>query len=806
MMDKHAIVEVHLNSGQTKRAMIKVKGIVQGVGFRPFVYNLAQRYELKGWVLNSSEGVTIEVEGEEASLRKFIIDIKASPPPLAAVEQIEVQDNLAPKGHTNFEIRESLDQPGKFVPVSPDISICEDCLHELFDPRDRRYLYPFINCTNCGPRFTITRDIPYDRANTTMASFQMCAQCQSEYDNPEDRRFHAQPNACPNCGPTLELWDHHGKISGVDPISKTIELLKAGKIVAIRGLGGFHLACDAQNDQAILELRRRKLRTYKPFAIMSYDPEAIESYCYVSPKEREFLLSPRRPILLLRKRPNSPISFWVAPNNNYLGVMLPYTPLHYLLFKYQNIKCRMPAEGEVSPLRGGQNVELNTTNSQPLTPNFLALVMTSGNISEEPISMTNQEAIDKLKGLADFFLLHDREIHIRCDDSVATIMRGFEVLVRRSRGFAPHPIYLDISSPGILACGAELKNTFCLSKDNSYFLSQHIGDLQNLEAYNFFQGTISHYQKFFRINPSIVAYDLHPDYLSTRYALDNSKFRLIGVQHHHAHMASCMAENSLNEKVIGVIFDGTGYGIDDKIWGGEFLVGDYSGFDRVGHLTYIPMPGGDAATQNPYRMALGFLFSIFGRQCMDFDLDFTGRLDRQEADIIIRQIERKVNSPLTSSCGRLFDAVSSLIGLRESITYEGQAAIELEMIAQEGVNESYGWGLSDEGGQLIVDTRQVIQEIIEDLKEGVSRSSISAKFHNTVSNFILDICKVIRKREGLDKVVLSGGVFQNRFLLARTLDILSAEGFEPFFHQRVPTNDGGISLGQAAVAASKWGL
>jgi hydrogenase maturation protein HypF len=780
MMGKHAIVEVHLNSGQIKRAMIKVRGIVQGVGFRPFVYNLAQRYKLKGWVLNSSEGVTIEVEGKEVSLRKLIIGIKASPPPLAAIEQIEVQDDLAPKGYINFEIRESLAQPGKFVPVSPDISICEDCLHELFDPRDRRYLYPFINCTNCGPRFTITGDIPYDRDNTTMASFQMCAQCQSEYDNPEDRRFHAQPNACPNCGPTLELRDHHGKISGVDPISKTIELLKAGKIVAIRGLGGFHLACDAQNDQAILELRKRKFRTYKPFAIMSYDPEAIESYCCVSPKEREFFLSPRRPILLLRKRPNLPISFWVAPNNNYLGVMLPYTPLHYLLFKYQN-------------------TELNT-------PNFLALVMTSGNISEEPISMANQEALGKLKGLADFFLLHDREIHIRCDDSVATIVKDSEVLVRRSRGFAPHPIYLDISSPGILACGAELKNTFCLAKDNSYFLSQHIGDLQNLEAYNFFQGTISHYQKFFRINPVIVAYDLHPDYLSTRYALDNSKFRLIGVQHHHAHMASCMAENSLNEKVIGVIFDGTGYGIDGKIWGGEFLVGDYSGFERVGHLVYIPMPGGDAATQNPYRMVLGFLFSIFGRQCMDFDLDFTGRLDRQEADIIIRQIEKKVNSPLTSSCGRLFDAVSSLIGLRERITYEGQAAIELEMIAQEGVNESYGWGLGDEGGQLIVDTRQVIQEIIEDLKEEVSRSLISAKFHNTVSNFTLDICKGIRKKEGLDKVVLSGGVFQNRFLLVRTLDILSAEGFEPFFHRRVPTNDGGISLGQAVIAASKWGF
>lgn len=755
---------------------IKVRGIVQGVGFRPFVYNLAKRYDLKGWVLNASDGVMIEVEGDEMNLEKFVIGVKENPPASAAIEKIEIQDNLTPVGYNDFEIRKSMAQHGKFVPISPDISICEDCLAELFDPSNRRYLYPFINCTNCGPRFTVIKDIPYDRENTTMANFIMCNGCQYEYDEPTNRRFHAQPNACTNCGPTLELWDHDGKMSVPDPIGETIELLNAGRIMAIKGIGGFHLVCDAENDDAVSELRRRKYRAYKPFAVMSYDIKTIEKYCYVNSKEKEFLLSPRRPILLLRKKAGSSISPYIAPNNNYLGVMLPYTPLHYLL----------------------------------LRDSFLALVMTSGNIGGEPISMANEDALDKLNDLADFFLLNNRDICNRCDDSVATVIEGSEILIRRSRGFVPQPLYLKISSPGILACGADLKNTFCLSKDNSYFIGQHIGDLQNVETYNFFCDSISRYRRFFHIDPSIVTYDLHPDYLSTKYALiyagsesHTPNPELIGVQHHHAHMASCMADNNLDQMVIGVIFDGTGYGIDGKIWGGEFLIGDYSSFERMGHLIYIPLPGGETAIANPYRMALSFLYSLFGRNCMDLDIDFIFRLNEQDAAIIIRQIEREVNSPLTSSCGRLFDAVSSLIGLRDKITYEGQAAIELEMIAVEGVNHSYKWGINDEGCQTIVDTREIFQGIIKDLKDGVSQSVISAKFHNTVSNFIVDVCRRIRDIEGLNRVILSGGVFQNRLLLVKTLDGLVKGGFEPFFHRRVPTNDGGLSLGQAVIAASK---
>jgi hydrogenase maturation protein HypF len=776
----------------TVNEIIKIKGIVQGVGFRPFVYHLAHKHGLKGWVLNSSEGVIIEVEGDRTNLRKFTNELKEKPPALAVIESIEVQAGGTPRGYRNFEIRASVEEPGKFVPVSPDISICPDCLTELFEPADRRYLYPFINCTNCGPRFTITQDIPYDRKNTTMVSFRMCPECQSEYDDPSNRRFHAQPNACSRCGPALELWNHSGKISCTDPITETKRLLASGKIIAIKGLGGFHLACDARNDQAVAELRRRKPRSDKPFAIMSYDIETIEGYCYVSPKEKEWLASPRRPILLLRKKPGSLISDLVAPHNNYLGVMLPYTPLHYLL------------------LSKGQRT------------GFLALVMTSGNISEEPICITNDEARDRLKNLADYFLLHNRDIHIRCDDSVAFVVAcgeprpngregDREILIRRSRGFAPHPIYLKIDSPGVLACGAELKNTFCLSKGNAYFISQHIGDLENLEAYNFYTETIKHYERFFRIEPRIIAHDLHPDYLSTKYALERthqsaisnpqSAIQLIAVQHYHAHMVSCMAEHNLSEKVIGVTFDGTGYGTDGQVWGGEFLVGDYSDYQRMGHLVYVPLPGGDTAIKNPYRMTLSFLFSLYGRKCLEMDIPFIQRLNRKEADIILRQLETGVNTLQTSSCGRLFDAVSSLLSVRERVTYEAQAAIELEMMAEEGIKKFYPWGSKEEDDQIIIDTKQIISAIIEDIKRGIKVPVISAGFHNTVAQFIGETCKVIKEKTGLDKVVLSGGVFQNRLLLLKTTDLLRETGFTVYSHQRVPTNDGGISLGQSVIAA-----
>ena len=758
------------NHGDISRFSIEVMGIVQGVGFRPFIYRSAHKCGLSGWVCNSSGGVVIDAEGERESVEEFLREVRESAPPLAHIERIEVRDHLPLLGYDKFEIRESHKTEGQFVPVSPDIGICEDCLRELFDPHDRRYLYPFINCTNCGPRFTITRDIPYDRKNTTMDCFTMCPACLKEYQDPLNRRFHAQPNACPRCGPRLMLWDQNEEIMGVDPIQETIRLLREGCIIAVKGLGGFHLACDAENDEAIEKLRRRKLRTSKPFAIMSYDLQSVKKYCYVNPDEEKILTNSRRPILLLAKKSDSTISPMVAPRNRYLGVMLPYTPLHYLLLK----------------------------NS------FLALVMTSGNFSEEPIVINDQEALDRLKGLADFFLIHDRDIHLRCDDSVGWVEEGAERLIRRSRGFAPQPLYLSIPSPGIIACGAELKNTFCLSKDNFYIVSQHIGDLENLDAYEFFKDAISHFQEFFRIDPLVIAHDLHPDYLSTRYAEGLTDKKLLAIQHHHAHIASCMAENGLDEKVIGIAFDGTGLGTDGKVWGGEFLVADYLGFKRWAHLRYTPMPGGDAAVRHPYRMALSFLYCLLGEECLHLDLEFLARLDKKEVMIIIEQLKRKFNSPLTSSCGRLFDAVSSLIGVRDSISYEGQAGIELEMAAGEEIKDCYRWNFLEEDDRLCVDTWEIIREIIEDLQKEVPTPTISSKFHQTVASFTLGVCEKIREKDGLNKVALSGGVFQNRLLLRKILHVLRENQFEPFFHQRVPSNDGGISLGQAVIAARSF--
>ena len=756
--------------GDISRFSIDVTGIVQGVGFRPFIYRSAHKYGLSGWVCNSSGGVVIDAEGERGSVEEFLREVRESAPPLAHIERIEVRDHLPVLGYDKFEIRESHKTEGQFVPVSPDIGVCEDCLRELFDPHDRRYQYPFINCTNCGPRFTITRDIPYDRKNTTMDSFTMCPACLKEYQDPLNRRFHAQPNGCPQCGPRLMLWDQNEEITGVDPIQETIRLFGEGYTVAIKGLGGFHLACDAENDEAIKNLRRRKLRTSKPFALMSYDLESVKRYCHVNRDEERILTDSRRPILLLARKSDSTISPMVAPRNRYLGVMLPYTPLHYLL----------------------------------LRDSFLALVMTSGNFSEEPIVINNQEALDRLKGLADFFLIHDRDIHLRCDDSVGWVEEGTERLIRRSRGFAPQPLYLSIPSPGIIACGAELKNTFCLSKDDFYFVSQHIGDLENMDTFQFFQDTISHYQEFFRIEPLVVAHDLHPDYLSTRYAEELTDKKLLAIQHHHAHIASCMAENGLDEKVIGIAFDGTGLGTDGKVWGGEFLVADYSGFKRWAHLRYTPMPGGDAAVRHPYRMALSFLYCLLGEEFFHLDLEFLARLDKKEVMIIIEQLKRKFNSPLTSSCGRLFDAVSSLIGVRDSISYEGQAAIELEMAAGEEIKDCYRWNFLQEDDRLCVDTWEIIREIIEDLQKEVPTPTISSKFHQTVASFTLGVCEKIREKDGLNKVALSGGVFQNRLLLRKILHVLRENQFEPFFHQRVPSNDGGISLGQAVIAARSF--
>ena len=766
------------------RARIIVRGIVQGVGFRPFIYHLANDHELKGWVLNSTEGVVIEVEGPTKRLEEFITDITLKAPPLAVIEKVE-SSLLPPVGYQSFIIQASQEQEDKFVLISPDICLCPDCLRELFDPLDRRYRYPFINCTNCGPRFTIIKDIPYDRPKTTMAVFQMCPSCEGEYHNPSDRRFHAQPNACPTCGP--RVWLVNGRTTsdsfaeGDEAIRMARHLLNRGAIVAVKGLGGFHLACDATNEAAISLLRERKYRVNKPFAIMSLDCQAVERYCHLSDAERQLLESPQRPIVLLRRKSDSPISALVAPNNSHLGVILPYTPLHYLLLE-----------------RRGDETDI------------LALVMTSGNMSEEPIAIDNEEALERLRPLADAFLLHDRDIHVRCDDTVTRIFEGKEAIIRRSRSYAPFPVRLNFEMRQVLACGAELKNTFCLTKENYAFLSQHIGDMENLETLSSFESGIEHFKRLFRVSPEVIAYDLHPEYLATKYALElrrngaeqlSSGVQFVPVQHHHAHIASCLAENGVQEPVIGVAFDGTGYGEDRQIWGGEFLVGDFHHFERRAHLKYVILPGGEAAIRRPYRMATSHLYHL--PAALTSGLTLFDRINPVELQIVRRQIEKGINSPLTSSCGRLFDAVSSLLGICDVITYEGEAAIELEMLADDDVEDGYHWPLPRGKFPIIIDQEPVLRDIIQDLKAGVPIAIISAKFHNAVAEMVSEVCCLIRERDGLSKVALSGGVFQNIYLLKRTLSHLQKKGFKPYIHHQVPCNDGGIALGQAVIANTK---
>jgi len=764
------------------RARIMVRGIVQGVGFRPFIHRLASDHELKGWVLNSTEGVVIEVEGPIKRLEEFIANITLKAPPLAVIERVE-SSFLPPVGYQSFIIQASQEEEGKFVLISPDICICPDCLRELSDPQDRRYHYPFINCTNCGPRFTIIKDIPYDRPKTTMAAFQMCPSCKEEYLNPSDRRFHAQPNACSACGPRVWLVNERttgdSLTEGEEAIIMARHLLNRRAIVAVKGLGGFHLACDATNDASVALLRERKCRVNKPFAIMSLDCRAVEGYCHVNDAERQLLESPQRPIVLLRRKSGSPISALVAPNNSYLGVMLPYTPLHYLLLER----------------RGGE-------------PETLALVMTSGNMSEEPIAIGNEEALERMGTLADAFLLHDRDIYVRCDDSVTRVFEGKETIIRRSRGYAPFPVRLNFEMKPVLACGAQLKNTFCITKENYAFLSQHIGDMENLESLSSFESGIEHLKRLFRVSPEVIAYDLHPEYLSTKYARElrgngqlSSGVQFVPVQHHHAHIASCLAENGVQEAVIGVAFDGTGYGEDGQIWGGEFLVCDFRHFERRAHLKYVVLPGGEAAIRKPYRMAISYLYHI--PTALTSGLALLDRIDPVELEIVRRQIERGINSPLTSSCGRLFDAVSSLLGICDVITYEGQAAIELEMLADESFEDGYHWPLPRGKFPITINQEPILCDIIHDLRTGVPIAIISAKFHNAVAEMVSGVCCLIREQDGVNSVALSGGVFQNLYLLKRTLSHLWRKGFTLYIHHQVPCNDGGIALGQAVIANAK---
>jgi hydrogenase maturation protein HypF len=760
---------------------IDVRGIVQGVGFRPFVYGLATKHNLKGWVCNTSEDVKIEVEGAAQAIRQFQLELKTKAPPLAHIEHIAITYHH-PAGYKSFKIRHSIAEEGKYQLISPDIATCQACLSEVLNPDDRRYRYPFTNCTNCGPRFTIIKDMPYDRPKTTMRHFQMCPQCQAEYDNPLDRRFHAQPNACPKCGPSVELVNAQGKIiASPDPIASASQFLKEGKIVAIKGLGGFLLACDASNETAVRTLRQRKKRPFKPLAIMVTDINEVKRHCYISPDEEKLLSSPQSPIVIMRWRDNSPVSREVAPNLEYLGVMLPYTPLHHIL------------------LRDSQ----------------LPLVMTSGNLSEEPIAKDNDEALKRLSGIADYFLMHNRDIYSRYDDSVAIVERETTQLVRRARSYAPYPIHLKFETKQVLGCGAQMKNTFCLTRDNYAFLSQHIGDLENIETLEHFDNTISLYKRLFRIEPEIIAHDLHPDYLSTRYAreLGSSRVKLIPVQHHHAHIASCMADNGLYTPIIGVAFDGTGLGSDGHIWGGEFMVADYKSFSRIAHLEYLPLPGGDAAIERPYRIAISYLLTLLGENALNTVIartakqsqsQFTKQVSKVETQIIKRQIERGLNSPLTSSMGRLFDAISAMIGIRGEIDYEGQAAVELEMIAYKGNHtngkEGYPYHIVEDNGIRIMKLGDLLSAIAEDSGQNVPVEMISVKFHNTIAQMANEMCQLIASETGIKQVALTGGVFQNRLLLTKTVSLLENSGFQVFTHRQVPCNDGGISLGQAVIA------
>lgn len=752
-------------------ARISARGIVQGVGFRPFVYQLATKYGLKGWVCNTSEDVKIEVQGEGKDLESFLRELKEDAPPLARIESVSVAYH-PPADYTKFEIRHSIAQEGKYQLVSPDIATCQACHGEIFDAEDRRYRYPFTNCTNCGPRFTIIEDIPYDRPKTTMRSFKMCPECQAEYDDPLDRRFHAQPNACPKCGPHLELLDAQGqRVDSSDVIAAASQLLRDGKILAIKGLGGFLLACDATSQEAVQLLRQRKRRPFKPFAVMVADITEARKHCHTSEVEEKLLSSPQSPIVLLWWKAESTVCQVVAPNLKYLGIMLPYTPLHHILIRETG----------------------------------LPLIMTSGNLSEEPIAKDNDEAIRRLSGIADYFLVHNRNIYARYDDSVVVVERDDVQVTRRARGYAPYPVHLNFKVRQVLGCGAELKNTFCLTKDNYAFISQHIGDLENLETMEHFENTLALYQKLFRTQPEVIAYDLHPEYLSTKYALGlANRFKLVPVQHHHAHIASCMADNKVETPVIGVSFDGTGYGSDGHIWGGEFLVADFKGFNRSGHLEYLPLPGGEAAIKRPYRIATGYLLKLLGENSLDLKLPFLKQVDPVEVALIKRQVQTGLNSPLTSSMGRLFDAVSALIGIRGVIDYEGQAAVELEMVAYDGSgkdgDKSYPYSIIEHDGVNVIQLRELLTAIVEDLHRDASKATMSAKFHNTVALMVCQVCQRIAAKTGIKQVALSGGVFQNRLLLRKTMALLEPAGFSVLTHKQVPCNDGGISLGQAVIA------
>ena len=752
-----------------QRVSIVIRGAVQGVGFRPFIYRLATELQLKGFVLNSPTGVFIEAESEKEILNTFLLRIEKEKPIHAIIQSMEFSF-LDVVGYTQFEICDSETNGKTSAFILPDIAVCDDCLKEMFDPNDRRYLYPFINCTNCGPRFSIIESLPYDRPGTSMKIFEMCDDCKQEYDNPLDRRFHAQPIACPKCGPHIELITHSGKIlsRNNNTILATADKIRQGKIVALKGLGGYQLICRADDENIIAELRKRKNREGKPFALMFPDLESIKEVCEVFPFEERLLKSPESPIVLLKRKEEGNqilVHSSIAPGNPTLGVMLPYTPLHHLLLK----ELQIP------------------------------IIATSGNLSEEPMCITEEEAFQRLKNIADYFLIHNRPIVRHVDDSIVRVMMDREIVMRRARGYAPLPVELNCETENetYLAVGGHLKNTVALSSDKNVFVSQHIGDLSTQEAFSAFQNVVNDFKNLYEAKDILAVADLHPDYLSTKFAKNNFE-NISFVQHHQAHVASCYAENKLEGTALGVSWDGTGYGLDGTIWGGEFFRFDDSSFMHFAQFRKFPLPGGDLAIKEPGRSAVGLLFEIFGEKLFEEKIEFINIFSEQEKKILLQMLKNKINSPLTSSVGRLFDAVAFLTGFKRTTSYEGEAAMMLEFAAAPAISDYYPFDLLP-GEVLIIDWQKMIETILDEMKNNVSPKIISAKFHNTL---VESICSVAEKSHE-EKIVLSGGVFQNAYLLEHTVHRLRTSGFNPYWHQRIPTNDGGISLGQVAIAMNQ---
>ena len=753
-MDKTDLVRIRFN----------FSGIVQGVGFRPFIYRLAVRNGLKGFVQNRTDGVIAEVEGDHNSIGSFIESVRLELPPLAHIISFK-EGEIPPIGEDTFRIIAS-DATGETnVHITPDIATCGECLKELFDPSNRRFHYPFINCTDCGPRLTIIRDIPYDRENTSMACFELCPECRNEYENPMNRRFHAEPNACPVCGPQLKLLDPDGiEIKG-DPVSKTAELLKAGQIIAVKGIGGFHLCVDAKNNEAVARLRTRKFREEKPLAIMVKDIDTARLYANINSEEEELLVSHQRPIVLLDKKPSG-LSSLVAPGLSRLGIMLPYAPLQHLLFR----------------------------------KGFDALVMTSANQTDEPICTGNREALERLDGIADYFLVHNRDILVRCDDSVSFIAAGSPRIMRHSRGYAPRPVLLGRDYPEVMAMGPQLKATICILKGNASYLSPYIGDMETPVARDFYHENLKLMQEMTECRPDIIACDLHPGYYSTKVAESMGK-TIHRVQHHHAHIVSCMAENCLTDKVIGIAFDGTGYGTDKTVWGGEFLVADGKDFIRSGHLSTFSLPGGEKAIREPWRIAVSLLKEAFGKDWPYYAKKLKLIPSGTSVELIEKVMNAGINNPVTSSMGRLFDGISALVGIRHHVSFEGQAAMELESVSYNGSTVPYEYELYIKDDMVILQANTMIRQIASDIISGAASSDIGGQFHATIIQGTADISNKLREKYNINRVALSGGCFQNRLLLEGMINLLEKNGFDVYHHMLVPTNDGGISLGQAVCAA-----